>query len=236
MEFLQVCPEAGGYVSTCTVVNRNISDTIGATISTYDDCSIEATTTDDQAIVVLDGVFRVRTGDDFSRVMEARFGDVLWLPKRTRLKYEGEHAKVFSGFYPLNGAAPGADDGEDSEPAQPLQFKSSDMHFSQMHIHAGGYSSVCRLIGPETSSTIGAGIGTYDQCSITWQTHYDQVLIVLGGTLRLLTGMDYSRAVEGTRGDVIWLPKGTHLKYQGDRASQFYVPYPVDWRSHTSLY
>ncbi len=31
-------------------------------------------------------------------------------------------------------------------------------------------------------------------------------------------------------GDVIWLPEGTPIKYEGDKAVVFYALDPVDWR------
>lgn len=111
-----------------------------------------------------------------------------------------------------------------------LHFKSEEMKFSQIYTDAGGYASQCRLITPEISKTLGAGITTYDGCSIEWTTKYDQAAVVLDGILRIRTGENYSRVIEAKAGDVVWLPKGTRLKYEGDKAKMFYAPYPGDWR------
>lgn len=111
-----------------------------------------------------------------------------------------------------------------------LHFKSEEMKFSQIYTDAGGYASQCRLITPEISKTLGAGITTYDGCSIEWTTKYDQAAVVLDGILRIRTGENYRRVIEAKAGDVVWLPKGTQLKYEGNKAKMFYAPYPGDWR------
>ncbi|SDD33244.1 ethanolamine utilization protein EutQ [Bradyrhizobium brasilense] len=114
-----------------------------------------------------------------------------------------------------------------------LHFKSEDMVFSQMHSDAGGQASYCPLVGPENSRTIDAGIAIYDDCSIERTTNYDEAAVVLSGTYRILTGEDYSRVIDAKFGDVIWLTKGTLLKYLGDKAKAFYARYPVDWRTRS---
>ncbi|MGY4498043.1 mannose-6-phosphate isomerase-like protein (cupin superfamily) [Bradyrhizobium sp. GM24.11] len=111
-----------------------------------------------------------------------------------------------------------------------LHLKSEDMKFTQFYPDAGGYASQCRLITPEISKTLGAGIATYDGCSIEWTTKYDQVAIVLEGVLRIRMGENFSRVIEAKAGDVVWLPKGTRMKYEGDKAKMFYAPSPGDWR------
>nr|WP_249808912.1 hypothetical protein [Bradyrhizobium sp. 174] len=92
----------------------------------------------------------------------------------------------------------------------------------------------CRLVTPEISISIGAGIATYDRCSIEWTTKYQQVAIVLEGVLRIRTGENYSRVIEATVGDVLWFPKGTPLKYEGSKAKIFYAASPNDWRINSA--
>lgn len=111
-----------------------------------------------------------------------------------------------------------------------LHFKSEDMKFSQFFRDAGGRMSHCRLITPEISKTLGAGIVIFDGCSIEWTTKYDQASIVLDGIVRIRTGENYTRVIEAKVGDVIWLPKGTRLKYEGEKGRMFFAPAPVDWR------
>jgi hypothetical protein len=115
-----------------------------------------------------------------------------------------------------------------------LHLKSEDMKFSQFYRDAGGHMTQCRLVTPEISTSLGAGIATYDGCSIEWTTKYQQVAIVLEGVLRIRTGENYSRVIEAKVGDVLWFPKGTPLKYEGDKAKIFYAPAPNDWRINSA--
>jgi len=107
-----------------------------------------------------------------------------------------------------------------------LHIKSEDMRFARMHPNAGGYASIARLINPNNSQTIGAGIGTYDGCSIEWTMGVDEVVVVLDGLLRVRTGEGYNKVIEAKPGDVVWMPKGTKMKYEGDKAKMFYCLYP----------
>ncbi|MGY4399205.1 hypothetical protein [Bradyrhizobium sp. USDA 3315] len=230
MVFSKMHSDGGGQASYCQLVGPENSRTIDAGIAIYDDCSIERTTNYDEAAVVLSGTYRILTGQDYSRVIEAKFGDVIWLTKGTRLKYQGNKAKVFYARYPVDWRTRS----ESMEGVKPLtevyHFRSTDMMYSQIQIYAGGFASTCSLVTPEISKTIAATIATYNDASADWTTEYDQVSICLGGMLRIRAGENYSRTIEAKFGDVVWLPKNTSLKYEGDKGIMFFVPYPVDWR------
>jgi ethanolamine utilization protein EutQ len=106
-------------------------------------------------------------------------------------------------------------------------FKRSEIEFE----HYGGppgNSELARLVGTELSSTMGAGIATFDACSIEWTLLYDEVIVVLEGRFRLRVG---DETVEADPGDVVWIPDGTPLRYEGDGATVFYALAPVDWRT-----
>src|SRR5262249_8706846 len=173
------------------------------------------------------------TGDNYSRVIEATFGDVIRLPNGTPLKYEGEKAKTFTAVWPVDWATRTEAVATEPVAARVLHLRSNDMVFEQMFPEAGGQGSRCRLLTPDNSRSMGAAMHTYDGCNIGWTTHYDQVTVVLDGTLRILTGVEYSRVIEATFGDVIRLPNGTPLKYQGEKAKTFTAVYPVDWATRT---
>lgn len=91
-----------------------------------------------------------------------------------------------------------------------------------------GVAQIARLVGTETSTTMGAGLATFDGCSIEWTVLYDELIVVLEGTFRLVIGADTYQMAPG---DVIWLPKGTPLRYEGDGAKVFYALYPVNWKN-----
>ncbi len=90
-----------------------------------------------------------------------------------------------------------------------------------------GHSEVARAVGGELSSTMAAGVARFDACSIAWTVLYDEVVYVIDGVFRLVTG---GEVLEGHAGDIIWIPKGTELKYEGEQASIFYAVYPGNWK------
>lgn len=105
-------------------------------------------------------------------------------------------------------------------------FKSSERSFE----HFGGppgHADIARLVGPELSRTMGAGVARFDGCSIEWTVLYDELVVVLEGTFRLREGEEtYTCAA----GDVLWIPENTPLRYEGEKSTVFYAVYPVDWR------
>lgn len=102
----------------------------------------------------------------------------------------------------------------------------SDLHFQ----HRGGppgAAAVARAVSTDTSHTMGAGIARFDACSIAWTVLYDEVIYVIDGIFRLVTE---EGTLEGHPGDIIWIPEGTELKYEGDQATIFYAVYPGNWK------
>lgn len=91
-----------------------------------------------------------------------------------------------------------------------------------------GRAGIARIIGPETSRTIGAGIATFDNTSVEWTVLYDEVIVCLRGTFRLRVG---DEVFEAGPGDVLWIPEYTPVVYEGEGAEVFYALYPVDWMS-----
>ena len=110
-------------------------------------------------------------------------------------------------------------------------FKAADMAFAP---YGGppGEATIARLVGPEISQSMGAGIATFDDCSIAWTVLYDEVIVVLEGAFRLRIG---HKTHDLGPGDVIWLPENTPLRYEGKGARVFYALSPVDWRRRHNL-
>ncbi|MDX6750385.1 hypothetical protein SH611_11260 [Geminicoccaceae bacterium 1502E] len=109
-------------------------------------------------------------------------------------------------------------------------FKADEMQFAP---YGGppGKAEIARLVGPEISSSMGAGVATFDGCSVEWTILYDELIVVLEGTFRLRIGEEGGELVEARPGDVIWLPADTPLRYEGEKAKVFYSLAPVDWKS-----
>jgi ethanolamine utilization protein EutQ len=113
-------------------------------------------------------------------------------------------------------------------------IRASEMRFENFG-GPPGEATIARLVGPEQSRTMGAGIATFDRCSIEWTVLYDEVIVVLEGRFRLKLGQAGDRTIEASPGDVVWIPENTLLRYEGDGAKIFYALYPVDWRRQHSL-
>lgn len=109
---------------------------------------------------------------------------------------------------------------------QPKLVRSSDINFS----HRGGppgHAEVGRAVSSDISSTMGAGIARFDGCSIAWTVLYDEVIYVVDGCFKLVTP---ETVLEAKAGDIIWVPEGTELKYEGEQATVFYAVYPGNWK------
>jgi ethanolamine utilization protein EutQ len=102
---------------------------------------------------------------------------------------------------------------------------------SLTYMHRGGppgNAGVARAISTDLSNTMGAGVAHFDDCSISWTVLYDEVIYVIDGVFRLVTN---ECVLEGEAGDIIWIPKGTELKYEGAEAHIFYAVYPGNWKA-----
>lgn len=101
---------------------------------------------------------------------------------------------------------------------------------SLSYMHRGGPpgdAGVARAVSTDLSATMGAGVAHFDACSISWTVLYDEVIYVIDGVFRLVTN---EGVLEGEAGDIIWVPEGTELKYEGAQARIFYAVYPGNWK------
>ncbi len=105
-------------------------------------------------------------------------------------------------------------------------FKRSEM---TLEAYGGppGKATIARLVGPDLSKTMGAGLATFDGCSIEWTVLYDEMIVVIEGLFRLRAGR---QVIEARPGDVIWIPEKTAIVYEGEKSVVCWALYPVDWR------
>jgi ethanolamine utilization protein EutQ len=74
---------------------------------------------------------------------------------------------------------------------------------------------------------VAVGVMSLREGSFPWELTYDEVQVVLEGELHL--GTDQGTVV-GLPGDVLYVPKGTHLTFgTPDWARFLYVTYPAEW-------
>lgn len=107
-----------------------------------------------------------------------------------------------------------------------IHFKQSDRNF-EAYGDDPQRASISRLVGPEISNSMGAGIARFDACSIAWTVLYDELIVTLEGNFRLRVGDDVFNCGPG---DVLWVPENTQLHYEGTNATVFYALSPVDWK------
>lgn len=112
-----------------------------------------------------------------------------------------------------------------------VQFKAADRAFDAFGDDAAK-ASISRLVGPEISTSMGAGVARFDGCSISWTVLYDEVIVTLEGRFSLRVG---ETVYDCAPGDVLWIPANTALHYEGMGATVFYALSPVDWRAKAGI-
>ena len=75
---------------------------------------------------------------------------------------------------------------------------------------------------------MGAGIMEIDHTSFEWTLDYDEYDMVISGVLNIV--MD-GRNITGQPGDIIYIPKGSHIHFQSNTKARYaYFVYPADWQ------
>jgi ethanolamine utilization protein EutQ len=103
----------------------------------------------------------------------------------------------------------------------------TERKFEQIGGDAGDIR-VGRDVAGDISKTFGAGIATFENCSMEWTVLYDEYFYCLEGTLTIKTK---EGPLVMRPGDGLWLPKGTWVTYIAkEPAKVVFAIYPVDWR------
>jgi ethanolamine utilization protein EutQ len=108
-------------------------------------------------------------------------------------------------------------------------FPSSGRRFEPYRGFANAYpdgdATIARLVGPETSGTLGGGIVTYRRVRTTWHLPFDEIVCVLAGEMTVCANGHTWRA---RAGDVLFFAKAEPVEYDVDReVTVFYAKYPV---------
>lgn len=104
----------------------------------------------------------------------------------------------------------------------------NDAQSFQAYGEGEGKASISRLVGPEDSQTMGAYFARFDGRSVPWTVQYDELIVCIEGEFRLRVAATLHTLKVG---DVIWVPNGTDLAYEGTESMVFIAIAPVDWRS-----
>ncbi|PKM66503.1 MAG: ethanolamine utilization protein [Firmicutes bacterium HGW-Firmicutes-2] len=79
----------------------------------------------------------------------------------------------------------------------------------------------------EESPRLGCGVMEMDTSTFDWTLKYDEVDYIIEGTLEIIIG---DRKVVGEKGDIIFIPKNTSIKFSAPGHTRFlYVVYPANW-------
>jgi ethanolamine utilization protein EutQ len=87
------------------------------------------------------------------------------------------------------------------------------------------------IVTLEEAPRMGAGIMELDNTSFEWTLTYDEYDMVIDGILEIeISG----RIVTGYPGDIIYIPKNSHIHFQTPSKARFaYFVYPADWQQQS---
>ncbi|PKM57569.1 MAG: ethanolamine utilization protein [Firmicutes bacterium HGW-Firmicutes-3] len=79
----------------------------------------------------------------------------------------------------------------------------------------------------EESPRLGCGVMEMDASTFDWTLKYDEVDYIIEGALEIIIG---DRKITGEKGDIIFIPKNTSIKFSAPGHTRFlYVVYPANW-------
>lgn len=84
------------------------------------------------------------------------------------------------------------------------------------------------IVTLEEAPRMGAGIMELDNTSFEWTLSYDEYDMVIDGILEIAIN---GRIVTGYPGDIIYIPKDSHIHFQTPSKARFaYFVYPANWQ------
>ncbi len=85
------------------------------------------------------------------------------------------------------------------------------------------------IVTLEEAPRMGAGVMELDHTSFEWTLTYDEYDYVIDGELEIEID---GRVVKGEPGDIIYIPKNSHIHFQTPSTARYaYFVYPADWQS-----
>ncbi len=122
----------------------------------------------------------------------------------------------------------GSMDSGSGETAQARRIAFDDLPF-QPRFAYGDEAEIAVVTGTQDGTPLGTGFARFSEAAIPWTVQYDEVLLVLEGSISVETA---EAALELGPRDCAWLPKGTELVYRSQDALVFYAIHPSDWAEH----
>ena len=90
----------------------------------------------------------------------------------------------------------------------------------------GEQAQVAPVCGVDKTTELGAGYVRMSNAHIPWTIKYDEMVLVIEGSITIHVGEEKLTAQAG---ESIWLPKGTELIYESEKALLFYSIHPANW-------
>jgi ethanolamine utilization protein EutQ len=104
-------------------------------------------------------------------------------------------------------------------------LKPSDLTFNPRFEH-GEQAQVASVCGPDQGTQLGAGYVRMTNAKIPWTIKYDEMVLVVEGSLTIHVN---GEPLTANVGESIWLPNGTELVYESKSALLFYAIHPANW-------
>lgn len=109
--------------------------------------------------------------------------------------------------------------------ADPRVMRPGEMTFAPRFAY-GDQAQVAVACGPGDGTELGCGYVRMSGAEIPWTIKYDEIVLVLEGSITIQTEAGDLTAGEH---DSIWLPAGTELTYVSENALLFYAIHPANW-------
>lgn len=110
-----------------------------------------------------------------------------------------------------------------------LHFKAAERTFEPYtgfeNAYASGAASIARMLTPDVSPRLGAGIARYRNVRTTWHLPFDEVVLVIQGKFTVRSrGVEYAAVA----GDVLHFPRGCPVEYDiTEEVTLFYAEHPA---------
>lgn len=111
------------------------------------------------------------------------------------------------------------------DPSGIISIKSSTVKCERFEQDGVSLKDVVTL---EEAPRMGCGIMELDHTSFEWTLTYDEYDYVIEGTLEIEID---GRVVVGQPGDIIYIPKNSHIHFQTPNKTRYaYFVYPANWQ------
>lgn len=112
-----------------------------------------------------------------------------------------------------------------TDPSGILSIKTDTVKCEPFEQQGVGLKDIVTL---EEAPRMGAGIMELDHTRFEWTLTYDEYDVVLEGILEIEID---GRVVSGGPGDIIYIPKGSHIFFRSPGKARYaYFVYPANWQ------